>query len=184
VLAAGASLRPPRRAGVTEAPGVTRPLTQGDQRLAEQLLDATVAGRHQFRLGELHDVLSLPGLGRWVAEELVGLATLSSLDPGSGRVELAVLAVAPHHHGQGHGAALLEAAAESATQSGARELWLVTTNDNLDGLRLYQRHAFRLSELHAGSLDEARKAKPQMSDIGANGIPLRDELVLRRTLTP
>ena len=105
-------------------------------------------------------MLALPGLARWVGEELVGIATLGL--PDAERMELAVVAVASGHRGQGHGAALVEAAAASAARSGASEMWLVTTNDNLDALRLYQRHGFRLSELHAGALDEARKAKPEI----------------------
>jgi ribosomal protein S18 acetylase RimI-like enzyme len=169
---------------VTAAPGSTRSLEPDDEAVAEKLLDEEMGGRHQARLGEVHDVLALQGLARWAGGELVGLATLTSPDSGTGRVELAVLAVASSHRGQGHGAALVEAAAESAASSGASELWLVTTNDNLDALRLYQRHGFRLSELHAGAVDAARKAKPELPDVGANGIPLRDELVLTRTLSP
>ena len=71
----------------------------------------------------------------------------------------------------------------SAVQSkGVRELWLVTTNDNLDALRLYQRRGFELAELHRGGVDRSRALKPGIPLLGEYGIPLRDELVLTRNL--
>jgi GNAT superfamily N-acetyltransferase len=82
------------------------------------------------------------------------------------------------------GAALVEAVAADAVADGHDELWLVTTNDNLDALRLYQRHGFRLTELHAGGVDRAREMKPQIPLVGKHGIPMHDELVLTRPLTP
>ncbi|HKY65812.1 MAG TPA: GNAT family N-acetyltransferase, partial [Acidimicrobiales bacterium] len=77
---------------------------------------------------------------------------------------------------------LVEAVAGAARQAGAHVLWLVTTNANFDALRLYQRHGFRLTALHAGSIDAARAAGAAVPLTGAHGIPLRDELVLERTL--
>ena len=61
-------------------------------------------------------------------------------------------------------------------------MWLVTTNDNLDALRVYQRRGFRLAELRAGAVDAARALKPSIPVTGRYGIPLRDELILVRPL--
>ena len=158
-----------------------RPLGPTDEATAEALLDATVAGRHQSRLGELHDVLALDGLGAWDADRLVALATWTPPD-AAGRSELAVLAVAEDRQGQGIGALLVDAIAMAALNAGATTQWLVTTNDNLDALRLYQRHGFHLAELHRGAIDESRRHKPAIPALGDYGIPLRDELVLERLL--
>jgi ribosomal protein S18 acetylase RimI-like enzyme len=158
-----------------------RPLAPSDEAAAEALLDATMAGRHQSRLGELHDVLALDGLGAWDGPRLVALATWSPPD-ASGRSELAVLAVAEDRQDQGIGALLVDAIAMAALQAGATTQWLVTTNDNLDALRLYQRHGYHLAELHRGAIDEARRHKPAIPALGDYGIPLRDELVLERLL--
>jgi ribosomal protein S18 acetylase RimI-like enzyme len=156
-----------------------RALTPADEAAAETLLDATMAGRHQARLGAVHDVLALPGLGAWEGERLVGVATYAVDGP---RAELAVLAVDLEARGAGIGSTLVEAVAGAAFASGVRELWLVTTNDNLDALRLYQRHDFRLAELRAGAVDAARAVKPEIALIGNYGIPLHDELILSRLL--
>jgi GNAT superfamily N-acetyltransferase len=160
---------------------VLRPIAPADEAAAEALLDATVAGRHQSRLGETHDVLALDSLGAWDGDRLVAVATWSAPDP-AGRSELAVLAVAEDRQGQGLGALLVDAVAMAALHAGATTQWLVTTNDNLDALRLYQRHGYHLAELHPGAIDEARRHKPGISALGFHGIPLRDELVLERVL--
>ena len=58
-------------------------------------------------------------------------------------------------------------------------MWLVTTNDNLDTFRFYQRRGFRLTELRVGSVDKARRhLKPSIPSVGYFGIPPHDELVL------
>lgn len=83
----------------------------------------------------------------------------------------------------GIGSALLEAVEVAARAAGGDRLWLVTTNDNVDALRFYQRRGFRLAGLHAGAVDRSRAdLKPAIPEVGDHGIPLRDELVLERRL--
>jgi ribosomal protein S18 acetylase RimI-like enzyme len=97
--------------------------------------------------------------------------------PDGDRVELA--AVVASEPGQGIGSALVAAFLVAARERGHRSAWVVTTNDNLDALRLYQRRGFRLAELRPGAVDEARRRlKPSIGRIADNGIPIRDELEL------
>jgi ribosomal protein S18 acetylase RimI-like enzyme len=79
------------------------------------------------------------------------------------------------------GTALLEAVERIAAERGCRRLWLLTTNDNVDALRFYQRRGFRLARLNPGAVDEARaRLKPELPTVGDYGIPIRDELVLEK----
>ena len=157
-----------------------RPLVAGDLAVVEELLDAQVGGRRQARLGEVVDVLDGSGLVAVVAGHLVGVVTE---DLGQDTTELRVRAVAEQHQGRGLGGRLLDAAADRAAARGSSLLWLVTTNDNLDALRLYQRHGFHLAELRRGAVEESRRRlKAGIPEIGQHGIPLRDELVLHRVL--
>ncbi|MBB4745823.1 GNAT superfamily N-acetyltransferase [Actinoplanes octamycinicus] len=80
--------------------------------------------------------------------------------------------------GAGVGSALLDAAAGVARERGLTRLWVVTTNDNLDALRFYQRRGLRLAALAPGAVDAARLVKPSIPLVGDHGIPLRDELTL------
>jgi len=77
--------------------------------------------------------------------------------------------------GQGVGSALLAAARELAEQAGSR-LWLVTTNDNINAIRFYQKCGMDLSALHRDFVDEVRRWKPDVSDRGTAGIRFRHAL--------
>lgn len=156
-----------------------RPFGPADEPAAVGLLDVELGGRWQARLGEVQDVLSLPGFVAEVRRELVGVATYSMT---AERAELAAIAVRSDHRLLGLGSALIDAVVSAVKDEGAVELWLVTTNDNLDALGLYQRRGFYLSEVRPGAVDISRRLKPSIPLIGQHGIPLRDELVLVRPL--
>jgi ribosomal protein S18 acetylase RimI-like enzyme len=84
--------------------------------------------------------------------------------------------------GNGIGSALLAAAVDLARQRGLRRVWLVTTNDNLDALRFYQRRGMRITAVDPGAVDRSRQRKSTIPEIGFFGIPLQDELTLERVL--
>ncbi|MGW5077287.1 GNAT family N-acetyltransferase [Micromonospora echinospora] len=96
---------------------------------------------------------------------------------------LEVVSLAASAPGAGAGTALLAAAEEAATAAAADRIWLVTTNDNLGALRFYQRRGLRIVAVDAGAVDRARAVKPTIPRVGADGIPLHDELRLARHLT-
>ncbi|MFW5772988.1 MAG: GNAT family N-acetyltransferase [Phototrophicaceae bacterium] len=84
--------------------------------------------------------------------------------------------------GMGVGTALLEAVKAAAREAGCRRLWLITTNDNLEALRFFQKRGLELVAVHANALAAARKLKPQIPLVGLHGIPLRDEIELQMAL--
>ncbi|MEA2527608.1 MAG: hypothetical protein QOF73_4835 [Thermomicrobiales bacterium] len=49
-------------------------------------------------------------------------------------------------------------------------------------LRFYQRRGYRLVRLHAGAVDEARRIKPAIPEIGEQDIPIHDEIELEKSL--
>ncbi len=82
----------------------------------------------------------------------------------------------------GIGTALTAAVQDAAMAAGCRRLWLVTTNDNLDALRFYQRRGFELVAVHRDLLEVARRLKPSIPLLGNFGIPIRDEIELELRL--
>lgn len=85
-------------------------------------------------------------------------------------------------NGRGIGAALLRAVVDEARARGCARLVLTTTNDNLRALGFYQKRGFTLVKVRPGAVDEARKVKPAIPEIGEDGIPLRDEIDLEMKL--
>ena len=130
------------------------------------------------RRGELLDSLDHPALLAWVGDVLVGVATY--VVDGEA---CELLTLHAQHQLAGVGTALVDAVVRSARESGCRRLWVVTTNDNVDALRYYQRRGFRLTQLRPGAVDVSRETlKPEIPPVGAHEIPLRDELELELTL--
>jgi ribosomal protein S18 acetylase RimI-like enzyme len=149
--------------------------------LERPVLEAFLRDRHSLRVarrGELVDALSHPALLAWVGDELVGVATYVVDGPAC---ELLTLHAETRR--TGIGTSLIAAVVDAARAAGCRRLWVVTTNDNVDALRFYQRRGFRLVELRAGAVDRSRaELKPEIPVVGDHGIPLRDELELELAL--
>jgi ribosomal protein S18 acetylase RimI-like enzyme len=161
---------------MTETIATVRPFVLTDLTWAEAVLDREFGGRLQARRGELLDVLALPG---FVDDGGTGPAGLLTYRRDGPECELAFLWARERHRGTG--SALLRALRDEVGD--CQRIWLVTTNDNLEALRFYQRRGFALSALRAGAVDEARRnLKPQISAIGEFGIPLRDEIELELVL--
>jgi GNAT superfamily N-acetyltransferase len=156
-----------------------RPANPDDREAIDALFTASWGGPYAVGHGVRWDLRTLPTL---VAEGpdggLAGVLTYT-LDGDS--LEVVSIDASPPRGGTG--SALLAAAAALARDNGARRLWLVTTNDNLDALRFYQRRGLRIAAVAPGAVDESRKLKPEIPEIGAYGIPIRDEIVLELPLT-
>jgi ribosomal protein S18 acetylase RimI-like enzyme len=151
---------------------IVRDFAASDVTWADALLRADMGGRHQARLGELVDALAFPGLVAEEGAERLGLVTFSV---GS-IVEIVYIQAVTKQCGVG---TLLMDMVEQRTQP--RLLWLVTTNDNLDTLRFYQRRGYRIREVHVGAVDDARRQlKRSIPEIGQYGIAIHDEIVLER----
>lgn len=80
-------------------------------------------------------------------------------------------------HG-GIGTRLLKKTAGTAVKAGCKRLWLITTNDNLEAMRFYQRRGFVFAGIHVNAIEKSRKIKSSIPKTGNYGIPIRDEMEL------
>jgi RimJ/RimL family protein N-acetyltransferase len=82
--------------------------------------------------------------------------------------------------GLGIGSKLISAVKQAAKQSGINRIWLITTNDNVDALRFYQKRGYRMTAIYPNAVNEARKQKPSIPLIGNYYIPIPDEIELKK----
>jgi ribosomal protein S18 acetylase RimI-like enzyme len=130
------------------------------------------------RQGELIDAVQHP---TFVAQE--GSRVLGALTYVVSGTSCEVLTLHAAESWRGVGSALLTALEGALTTKGCERLWLITTNDNVDALRFYQRRGFHLMAVYPGAVDSARQdLKPAIPEVGDHGIPLRDELLLEKWL--
>ncbi|MGQ7279013.1 GNAT family N-acetyltransferase [Brevibacillus thermoruber] len=121
----------------------------------------------------------LPGFVAFCGEEPVGLVTYAIADG-----QLQVVSLDSVREGIGVGTALMLAVERVARDSGMERVWLLTTNDNLNALRFYQKRGYELVAVHRNAVEQARRIKPQIPAVGSDGIPLRDEIELEKRLSP
>lgn len=135
--------------------------------------DAVVARR-----GELVDPTVLPGFVAEVDGERAGLVTYAVRGD-----ECEVVTIRSLREGIGAGRALLDAVRDAAVAADCRRLWLVTTNDNLRALEIYQRWGLNIVEFRRDAVTEAREhLKPSIPERAENGIPIKHELELEAAL--
>jgi len=96
--------------------------------------------------------------------------------------ELEIITMNAIKKGIGVGTALLNEIEVIARQNGCFRIWLITTNDNTDALRFYQRRGFEIVAVHRFAIEESRKLKPQLPFVGKYGIPIRDEIEMEMIL--
>lgn len=127
---------------------------------------------------EVINAAKLPALIA-TAEDRQGLATYRWFGRDA---ELVTLDADPT--GIGTGSALMAALVARLQADGCERLWLTTTNDKVSALRFYLRRDFRIIRVRLGAVEESRRLKPSIPEVGEYGMPIRDELDLCRVLDP
>ena len=129
----------------------------------------------------VHDTAyRLADLPAFVAADGPNLVGLITYEPGIESWH--VLSLDSLVPGCGIGSALLDRVEAAARAAGSPRITLVTTNDNVDAIRFYQRRSYRIASLDPGAVDRARRTKPSIPLIGCHGIPIRDEITLVKNL--
>lgn len=127
--------------------------------------------------GVVHVMLDKPGFVAIRDGEPLGVAMYDLQGSNCELVSIEVL-----EQWQGLGTRLLEKLELCARALGAKNLWLITTNDNVDAMRFYQKRGFRLRAVYEGALETSRVLKPAIPLIGNYGIAMRDEVEFYKAL--
>jgi ribosomal protein S18 acetylase RimI-like enzyme len=123
--------------------------------------------------GKIHNAFELPGFIAIQNGKPVGLITYK-ID--NNQCEIVTLNSLVER--MGVGAALIEAIKEKSKPESCSRIWLITTNDNTASLNYYQKRGFQLVTLHKNAIEQSRKLKPQIPELGVDDIPIRDEIEL------
>ncbi len=83
---------------------------------------------------------------------------------------------------KGVGISLVNAVKREAKKARCKKIFLITTNDNIDALRFWQKRGFVLKNLYPNTIEFSRKLKPEIPLLGNYEIPIRDEIELELEL--
>lgn len=151
-------------------------ITPQNRQLALDYIRAQWQATRMVIRGKVVDLADSEGFIAW-DDEVAGLVTYVI---EGGTCEITLLDGA--RQGIGIGTALINLVIEQAKAKGCHLLKLITTNDNINALRFYQKRGFDMARLYRNALDVSRRLKPGIPLIGENGIPLRHEIEFEMTL--
>ena len=154
-----------------------RLLTQMDRDWVIKVLLENWASTIIVTRGSSYEAENLLGFVAEIDGKRLGLLTYNIKNE-----ELEIVTMNAIEERKGIGTALLDEIESLAKQKNCKRLWLITTNDNLDALRFYQKRGFEIRAVHRHSIEESRKIKPQIPLIGNYGIPIRDEIEMEKKL--
>ncbi|WP_434578498.1 GNAT family N-acetyltransferase [Thermoanaerobacterium thermosaccharolyticum] len=121
--------------------------------------------------GKIVDMTKLEGFIAYEKDEIIGLLTYRIKDS-----ECEIMSLDSLKENQGIGTALLNKIIEEAINKKCTKIKLVTTNDNINAIRFYQKRGFDMVRIHNNAVDVARKLKPSIPLLGDFGIPIKHEI--------
>ncbi|MBN1193227.1 MAG: GNAT family N-acetyltransferase [Coriobacteriia bacterium] len=152
-----------------------RPANPGDRHDIEDICDQALGETEVDVFGRSFDVLRQENL---VAVSEGRFAGVISLAVDGGDLAVILLSVFPGFQGHGVGRALVAAAVAVAEERGLPAVKVAITNDDVPSFSFFQRHGFVIETIEKGLLaDRYGSAEP-----GFSGIPVRDEIRLRRSV--
>ena len=148
-----------------------RKINTSDREWVRNLFINNWAGDFIVSRGKIHKPDNLDGFIAQENSDKVGLVTVNIENN-----EMEIVTIDSLSPGRGIGALLLKEVIKMAKEKNVKRIWLITTNDNLNSFKFYQKNDFHLVRIYPGAIAESRKIKPQIPEIGEDGIPIRDEI--------
>lgn len=127
--------------------------------------------------GEIVDMTKIEGFVMYDDETIIGLITYRIKDN-----ECEIMSLDSLREKQGIGIALVNKVIEAANKAEYRKIKLITTNDNINALRFYQKRGFDMVCIYRNALDFSRKLKPSIPLLGDFDIPLKHEIEFEMNL--
>ena len=154
-----------------------RSLEVNDKEWLKRLIISEWASIKVVTRGKVHFVDKLPGYVAIQDNEKRGLITFRI-----SKDECEIITFNSLTENIGIGTALLGELEKFTTLKGCKRLWVITTNDNIDALRFYQRKGFKIKAIYVDVIKKSRKLKPEIPLRGIYDIEIRDEIELEKIL--
>ena len=149
-----------------------RPVTADDREWIAEVISTAFGSVRLVSHGELiEDASLLDGFAVEHDGRPIGCALVNLVG-----TEAELVALVTTYRGAGAGGALLEAVVERAKREKWTRLWLITSNDNTEAIRMYQRAGWDWVDFRRDAITRARSLKPEIPEKGNHGIPIRHEI--------
>ena len=129
--------------------------------------------------GKIHRAEDLDGILVYDEKKIVGLGPYHNENN-----DCEIVLLETFIRNKGIGSQLIERIKEIAKTKNCKRIWIITSNDNIDAIKFYQRKGFRISKIYNNAMEESRKLKPEIPYIGNYEIPIRDEIEFEMRISP
>jgi len=119
--------------------------------------------------GNIHKASDLDGVLVYENGKIIGLG-LYKIDD-----DCEIVLLETFIQNKGIGSKIVEKIKEIAKTKNCKKVWLITSNENINAIRFYQKRGFHISNIYLNAMEEARRLKPEIPKF-ANGIEIRDEI--------
>ena len=140
---------------------------------AKQLFIKKWGGEFMVSRGQIHNFNDLDGFVAIENDKIAGVLTFKKSNN-----EIEMISLDSLKENAGIGTALLNTIIDFAKYNSIKRLWLITTNDNLNALRFYQKRNWTITAIHKDAILASRKIKSTIPLTGYYDIPLRHEIEL------
>ncbi|MFC2136569.1 GNAT family N-acetyltransferase [Bacteroidota bacterium] len=123
--------------------------------------------------GIKHNAADLPGFICRKHSEIVGLITYNICHD-----DCEIVTLNCEINNLEIGSELVKKVTNIAKANKCKKVWLVTTNDNTNAIRFYQKRGFEWTGFYKDAVKESRKLKPEIPEIGFDNIPVKHEIEL------
>ncbi len=121
--------------------------------------------------GKKHKVSGLTGFICKKDDKILGLITYNV-----NKNECEIVTLDSKVENIGIGTKLIDKVIDIARLNKYRRIWLITTNDNVNAIRFYQKRKFDLCNFYQNAIYKSRKLKPGIAKYGFNDIPIKHEI--------
>ncbi len=148
-----------------------RKIKQRDRNWIEEIFKTNWGSDFVIAKGEVIHCCGLDGFIAEVAGKKEGLITYRVKNE-----HLEIVSLNSLVKEKGIGTALINRIIGFAKKNEVKRIWLITTNDNVNAIKFYQKRGFKIIGVYPGAVNISRRLKPSIPEIGDHGIPISDEI--------
>ena len=106
--------------------------------------------------GKIYKAEDLDGIWVYENEKIIGLGLYFINE------DCEIVLLVTYIQNKGIGTQIFNKIKEIAITRNCKRIWLITTNDNIDAIKFYQKKGFYFSNIYINAIENSRKIKPKI----------------------
>ncbi len=146
-------------------------ISETDKALISDFITKNWGSPFSVSRGKKYNIVELPGFISKQEGKIAGLITYNIA-----KKDCEIVTLNSKIENEGLGTQLINKVINVARKNECKRVWLITTNDNVNAIRFYQKRGFDWIGFYRDAMVESRKLKSEIPWYGNDGIPIRHEI--------